>query len=141
MQELSDADVQARFGNRIRAGLTGFAGDMSYFVSMAEKGSLIAYKRDLYGIRREAEEAEAKARTECSAVAKSSPFLCTNKSACGFGKCAFARGDLRQVRTDQPGDQSRPEAVGTRRPTYDLDAAVRSLMVQRGVTTPPRRRR
>lgn len=136
--ELDENEVRGRYGDRIERGLQGFARDPSYFVDMAEHGSLIAYKRSLYSVRREAEEAETRARAACEVVSKTRPFLCVAKSACGFGLCAFARGDLRSIRVAEGGAEARPEGVRARHTTYDSEAAVKALVELRGVTAPAR---
>jgi len=135
---MSDTEIEERFAVRILSGLRAFAHDMTYFVEMAETGSRIHYKRELYAARKEAEEEEARAQRVCEATAKSAPFLCASKSACGFGRCLFAQ-EFKGIRATGDGDRQRPASVAARQPTYSLEPAVAEMLDRRGVRSTRKR--
>lgn len=112
---------------RVATAESAFASDPSYVIAMAESSSLIRYKRRVWAIRREAKDAEECARAECEETPTAG---CTNRSACGFGDCRFARGDRARVHTPARSSGRERSMPGS---PYEIEDAIAELTRLRGV--------
>lgn len=132
--ELSENEIQERYGGLLREAASAFATDPSYLADVAERASLIAYKRKIWAIRMEVSRAEREARDKC---VRAIDFVCTNISPCGFGDCRFAApedADISVVSTEP--DRERPRTA--MHPKYRLADALAEKLLQNKITPPPR---
>lgn len=94
--ELTDEELKEQFGWLVDEFLGEPHGaiwkDATYLARMLEDEVDYRHKQDIWSIRTEVERAVEEARRRCSIDHRDTDqFTCTNESACGFHKCAYAK--------------------------------------------------
>ncbi len=137
--ELTPVQLRSKYQTLIERALAAFCQDPSYIIDMAEHGSLIKYKKNLWAVRMEVLHAEKAARQLCSA--DKSSFTCTNDSACGFGNCRWATPEFASIKLPPPSSVGKPlkeRPVESKSPTYRIEDAIKAVLTRRRIVPPAR---
>lgn len=135
-RELSPTQLDIQYGGLLNKALIAFTQDPSYLIDIAEHGSLIKHKKRLWAVRMEALNAEKEARRLCSL---NLDFICTNSSACGFGRCRWATPEHANIKLAPPSTgtkKSSERPVPSKSPSYRIEDAIQALIQQHKIVAP-----
>jgi len=134
LTELTDEELDERFGRLVTEANSAFAIDPRYIIEMAESAALLIYKKDLWKARMEVQRANEAATKACSL--RPAKYVCPTTSPCGFGTCRFATPFHATIKTDAGDGPQSVRPIPATQPTYALDGATKVLLTIRGVFVP-----